>query len=137
MPRMSPRRGHARTDRISVNIVPEQTLNTESISPCSSALFGEPGDSCYASRLADDDSLETIYRDRRLTKVETLITSEVADWWQSQQLDEFWAPRNKQHRKVSQFILLLIDLSDCRRCPQLRTRSCYNSKPSIPARLRQ
>jgi hypothetical protein len=134
MPSTSRRRNRARKDRISINIVPEQSLDTGTISSCSHWLVGEPGESCCASRIVDDDSSETIYHDRRLTKVESLIISEVADWWQSQQLDGFWAPRNRQHRKVIQLAALLIDLSDCFRCPQLRTRSCCKSNLSTTAR---
>jgi hypothetical protein len=135
MPSASRRRNRARKDRIGINNVPEQSLDTGTISPCLYRLFGEPGESCYASRIVDDDSSEMIYDDRTL--VETLITSEVANWWQSQQLDEFWAPRNRQHRKVIQLATLLIDLSDCFRCPQLRIRSCSKSNPFTSARQRR
>lgn len=100
---MSPRsrqRNHSRKDRISINIVPEQALDTESISPCLHWLFGENTESCYASRLVDEDSCEKQHHDTKRTKVEAAIMGEVADWWQSQHLDEFWAPRMKQQRKV-------------------------------------
>jgi len=90
----------SRTDRLSISIVPDWSLNAEPILSCSPCLFGQDAKCSYSSRLVDADSLQGQQSCTSLTKVETAIMSEVADWWQSQYVDEFWAPRNKQQRRV-------------------------------------
>jgi hypothetical protein len=91
----------SRKGRTSTNIGPDQSLDTEPILSCLPCLLGENTECCYSSRLVDVQGQQS---HASLTKVETAIMGEVADWWQSQYVDEFWAPRNKQQRRVGLWI---------------------------------
>jgi hypothetical protein len=62
---------------------------------------GKDAANYYALRLVYDNSLEERGHCAGSTEVDTAIMSEVMDWWQLQQSDAFWAPRNKQEQKVS------------------------------------
>ncbi|EAT82984.1 hypothetical protein SNOG_09719 [Parastagonospora nodorum SN15] len=87
----------SRRDRTSINIGPDQSIDTEPILSCLPCLLGEDTECCYSSRLEDVQGQQP---HASLTKVETAIMGEVADWWQSEYVDEFWAPRNKQQRRI-------------------------------------
>ncbi|KAH3978407.1 hypothetical protein HBI56_069620 [Parastagonospora nodorum] len=87
----------SRKDRTSINIGPDQSIDTEPILSCLPCLLGEDTECCYSSRLEDVQGQQP---HASLTKVETAIMGEVADWWQSEYVDEFWAPRNKQQRRM-------------------------------------
>jgi hypothetical protein len=92
--------GSPQESRLSENIVPDQSSDTETILSCLPCSFGEKAQCCYPLRLVDEDSSEGHQSSASLTKVEAAIMSEVADWWQSRYVDEFWMPRNKQQRLV-------------------------------------
>lgn len=120
----------SRKDRLSINIAPDQPVGTEPILSCLPCLFGEDAECCYFSRLVDADSSQGQQSCTSLTKVETAIMNEVADWWQSQYVDEFWAPRNKQQRRVRGLASSRTEtnLNDYR-YRLLPTRSCYKPEP--------
>jgi hypothetical protein len=90
----------SRKSRLITNIVPDQSLDTETNPPCLPCFFSGKVECCYLSRLVDEDSSEGHRSSASVIKVEAAIESEVADWWQLRYMDEFWMPRNKQQRLV-------------------------------------
>jgi hypothetical protein len=90
----------ARDDSLSVDFVPEQSLDTSEVpSPCSHWLFSKDGG--YVTRLKEDDPFNVQGDDRPSAKVEAIVMREVADYLQSQECDEFWTPRTRIPRRVS------------------------------------
>jgi len=84
-------------DRLSVGIIPEQPLDITDTSL--HWLFGKDGG--YVTRLNDDYAQDTPNDNIPSAKSEARITREIGDWMQSQECDEFWAPRARQPRRVS------------------------------------
>ncbi|KAF1937850.1 hypothetical protein EJ02DRAFT_355802 [Clathrospora elynae] len=84
-------------DRLSVDIIPEQSLNMGVQSSCLHWLFGKDGG--YVTCLEDHTS-HTQPNSIEHAKTEAAIMNEVADWIQSQECDEFWAPRARQPRRM-------------------------------------
>ena len=111
-------------DRLSVGIIPEQPLDITDTSL--HWLFGKDGG--YVTRLNDDYAQDTPNDNIPSAKSEARITREIGDWMQSQECDEFWAPRARQPRRVSSsqpsgllFKLTDTDTSNC--TPTTRTTS--------------
>ncbi|KAL5115429.1 hypothetical protein ACEQ8H_006650 [Pleosporales sp. CAS-2024a] len=61
-------------------------------------LIDEKDKCCFSTRLLDEASLPEQPPDKCIAKYEAVIMSEVADWWQSHHVDDFWAPRSLQQR---------------------------------------
>ena len=86
---------------LSVNNISERSLETEAHSPCLHWLVGKDNGSYFTSRLLSGDSPAEENEGSGLTKVEVAIMTEVTEWLQSRQCDEFWTPRRKHPQKVS------------------------------------
>jgi hypothetical protein len=92
----------ARDDSLSVDFVPEQSLDTSEVpSPCLHWLFSKDGG--YITRLkeAEDDAFTVQGDNMPSAKVEAIVMREVADYLQSQGCDEFWTPRTRIPGRVS------------------------------------
>lgn len=95
----------ARKDRLSITIVPEQTLDTGFQTPYLTWLFDDLGVH-QSSRLVRDDLLDEQDEAQSFFQAEAAVMSEVSDWLALRDCDKFWAPRNKQPQKVSSSIQL-------------------------------
>ena len=87
-------------DSVSVDFVPDQLLETSGVlSPCMHWLFGKDGG--YVTCLKEDGMHDVQNNDMPSAKAEATVMREVADYLQSQECDEFWAPRTRTPRRVS------------------------------------
>jgi hypothetical protein len=88
-------------DNLSVDFVPEQSLNTsEGTFPCLHWLFGKDGG--YVTRLEEDHKRNEQGDDGMASsKAEAAVMREITDWLQCQECDEFWTPRTRIPRRVS------------------------------------
>ncbi|KAI4705705.1 hypothetical protein J4E81_000589 [Alternaria sp. BMP 2799] len=121
-------------DRLSVGIIPEQSLDITDTSL--HWLFGKDGG--YVTRLNDDYAQDTPNDSIPSAKSEARITREIGDWMQSQECDEFWAPRAQQprrQRKERRFVTALRSHSHHRYSPaaghQARPPSETESWPGL------
>ena len=87
-----------RRDQLSIDIIPESSLDIGPRSPYLHWLFSDDGKaSCSSQRLQEDSHDEA----PGFTKTEAAVMEEVADWLQSRHCDEFWTPRKRTPRQVS------------------------------------
>jgi hypothetical protein len=87
-----------RRDRLSIDIIPESSLDIEPRSPYLHWLFSDDGEASCASRLLQEDSHDEA---PGFTKTEAAVMEEVADWLERQHCDEFWTPRRRTPQQVS------------------------------------
>lgn len=88
-----------KTDHLSVTILPAPSVGTKI--PYLRWPFCEVNWSGIASRLVDDSSVDSKQDGLDFTKAEAIIMSEVTDWLECHQYDDYWAPRTKKRRIVS------------------------------------
>jgi hypothetical protein len=97
----APRQIHrARKDRLNITIVPEPIQDTGLRMPFLSWIFDEALGDDQNPRLVSDDPLDEQNEIESFSEADAAVMSEVADWLALRDCDEFWAPRNKQPRKV-------------------------------------
>lgn len=90
---------HLRRDRLSVNVVPEQSRDTEPQSPYLHWLFVKNSEDDTYSRLTDT-SAESVHDIDGYSTAEAVIMKEVAAWLELCEHDDFWAAKGKHARKV-------------------------------------
>lgn len=95
-----------RRDRLSINVIPEQSHDAELQSPYLHWLFGESSERDIHSRLADNDPDGTD-DGTGYSKADAVIMKEVAAWLELREHDEFWMPKDKRARKVCLSVPLL------------------------------
>ncbi|KAF3048626.1 hypothetical protein E8E11_004065 [Didymella keratinophila] len=90
---------HLRRDRLSVNVVPEQSRDTEPQSPYLHWLFVKNSEDDTYSRLTDT-SAESVHDIDGYSTAEAVIMKEVAAWLELCEHDDFWAAKGKHARKA-------------------------------------
>jgi len=95
----SPYSRHVRRDRLSVNVVPEQSRDTEPQSPYLHWLFVENSEDDIYARLTDTnaDGMDDI---DGYSTAEAVIMKEVAAWLELCEHDDFWVAKGRHARKV-------------------------------------
>lgn len=102
MPPSSHYSRRARRDKLSISVLPEQSLDPEPQSPYLHWLFGESSEIDINSRLAEDDSPELEVDDGiSCSKTDAVIMREVAAWLELPAHDELWVSRRKCAIRVS------------------------------------
>jgi hypothetical protein len=91
---------------LSIDIIPEHSLDIEPQSPCLQSRFSEGGETFCASRLLEQDPQEEKDEDPGFTKTEAVIMEEVADWLETRHCDEFWALRRTPRQVSSKDVVL-------------------------------
>ena len=89
---------HVRRDRLSVNVIPEQSRDIEPQTPYLHWLFGESSEEDVCSRLIDNDA--DAHNGTGYNIAEAMIIKEVAAWLDLCERDDFWATKDKHARKV-------------------------------------
>lgn len=89
-----------RRDRLSISVVPEQSLEDEPRSPYLHWLFGESNEIDIHSRLIDDERSEAVDNGTSSSKADAVIMKDVAAWLELREHDEFWVSRRKRAGKV-------------------------------------
>lgn len=95
-----------RRDRLSINVIPEQSHDAEPQSPYLHWLFNESSEADIYSRLVDTDTAGTD-DGTGYSKADAVIMKEVAAWLELREHDEFWVPKDKHARKVCSSVPLL------------------------------
>lgn len=90
---------HIRRDRLSVNVIPEQSHDAEPQTPYLHWRFGESSEDDIRSRLVDTD-LNSADAVAGYSTAEAVIMKEVAAWLELCEHDDFWASNDKHARKV-------------------------------------
>jgi hypothetical protein len=88
---------------LDVDILPTQSPENDSPPLHSHWLFGQHGEDTHASRVVCDNASEEQGARDSMSKVEAMIMSEVAEFLQSSQCDDWWRPRNKPPQRVGHF----------------------------------
>lgn len=92
---------HILKDRLSVDVVPKQSLNTGVQPPLLHWLFSENDE-----RVMHDDDLPDECNDSNgFARTENAAMDEVTDWLESHKHGEFWVPGIDQHGKVSRRVV--------------------------------
>jgi hypothetical protein len=89
-----------RRERLSIGVVPEQSLDAEPRSPYLHWLFGESGEVDIYSRLVDVESLEAIDDSTGYSKTDAVIMKEVAACLELREHDEFWMSGRRHAEKA-------------------------------------
>jgi hypothetical protein len=90
-------------NRLSIGIIPNPALETaRAQSPDSHWMCSE--DDEHLKRIEIDDVLTAQDDSLISADVQVIVAEEVADWLESQKCDEFWMPRSRQPRPVSDIL---------------------------------
>ncbi|KAF2688067.1 hypothetical protein K458DRAFT_485205 [Lentithecium fluviatile CBS 122367] len=97
-PSIPPRR--SRKDRLSVDIVPEDSLDTGLHTLQLHQLFGSLSEAGCFSRLVGREGLEDAGDDSTIAKAEDMMLAEIAEFLETSERDEYWSRRSQQPRRI-------------------------------------
>lgn len=88
-----------RRDRLSISVIPEQSIDAEPRSPYLHWLFGENSEIDINSRLVEDEP-EAVEDGTGYSKTDAMVMREVAAWLELREHDEFWVSKRKHGGKA-------------------------------------